>query len=140
MALLPAGAGADPLKSDACGASLAGLQASRGRGADARAIEAARQQALRDCLGGSGEARRPSPVAREPIAVPPPVVALPEPPAPAPAAPSPPAVDIERPPVITSCDTGGCWDSHGTRLNRAGPLLIGPHGACTTSGATVYCP
>jgi len=25
-------------------------------------------------------------------------------------------------------------------LNRAGPQLIGPRGACTTVGATVYCP
>jgi hypothetical protein len=61
-----------------------------------------------------------------------------EPAQPVPARPASPP--IEPPPVVTACDLGGCWDSNGTRLNRAGPQLIGPRGACTTVGATVYCP
>jgi hypothetical protein len=57
-----------------------------------------------------------------------------------PAVPTLPAPPIERPAVITSCDTGGCWDSNGTRLNRAGPILIGPGGTCVTTGLQVHCP
>ncbi|TFZ00773.1 hypothetical protein EZ313_20215 [Ramlibacter henchirensis] len=137
-ALLPLhAAAADPLKSDACGASLSALDSARRQGSAAQ-VEALRQQATRDCLGGSGDARRPSPVAREPIVVPPPVITA-EPAQPSnPAPPAPPV--FQPPPVVTSCDLGGCWDSNGTRLNRAGPLLIGPRGACVTSGATVHCP
>jgi hypothetical protein len=138
--LLPAAVGADPLKSGECGQSLAALEAARAdRGAGAR-LEALRQQATQACLGGSGEARRPSPVAQPPIVVPPPIVAVPAPAeAPRPA-PPPSPVAIQRPPVLTSCDAGGCWDSNGGRLNRAGPTLIGPGGACVVTGQVVHCP
>jgi hypothetical protein len=131
---------ADPLKSDACGASLAALQAARNDPARAAQLDALRGQATRDCLGGTGEARRPSPVAQPPIAVRPPTLeppASPRPPVPAPPAPP---VTIDRPAVITNCDAGGCWDSEGRRLNRAGPVLLGPGGPCVTSGQSVQCP
>lgn len=130
---------ADPLKSPACGEALAALQAARGAGA--ADVDARRGAATRACLGGTGAASRPAPVAREPIAVPPPTIALPTPqPLPGPpAAPSPPLA-VDRPPVITACDAGGCWDSNGTRMHSAGPLLIGPAGVCTTAGNTVRCP
>jgi hypothetical protein len=133
-------AGSDSLKSDACGRDLAALQAARAPGSDRTAaqVEALRREATQACLGGNGDARRPSPTAQAPLVVPPPTVALPRsiPPVP-PMVPAPP---IERPAVITSCDSGGCWDSNGRRLNRAGPLLIGPGGACVSSGLQVRCP
>lgn len=130
----------DPLKSDACGRNLAALQAARapGSGKTPAQLEVLRREATQACLGGKGEARRPSPTAQEPVAIPPPSVALPRsiPPAAAPPAVPP----VRQPAVIISCDTGGCWDSNGTRLNRAGPLLIGPGGACVSSGLQVRCP
>jgi len=130
----------DPLKSDACGRYLAALQAARAPGSDRTQaqVEALRRDATQACLGGSGEARRPSPTAQAPILVPPPTVALPR--SVPPVSPPLPAPPIERPAVITSCDSGGCWDSNGTRLNRAGPMLIGPGGACVASGLQVHCP
>jgi hypothetical protein len=134
LAATPAWA-ADPLKSGACAEALATLQR-----ADADHREAARGAATRACLGGSGVAQRPSPTAQAPLVVPPPIIDVPAPPRPPVELPPSPAVAIERPPVITACDAGGCWDSNGTRLNSAGPMLIGPGGACTTAGAVVRCP
>lgn len=129
----------DPLKSPACGAALDALQSARAQG-DASRVEVARAQASRACLGGSGQAQRPSPVAPSPVTVDAPVTVPRQPPR-APVTPPPPAtVTIERPPVLTHCDPAGCWDSDGRRLNRAGAMLIGPRGACTTAGATVHCP
>lgn len=125
-----------PLKSPSCESAIATLQAARS-GADAAAVDIARRRASQACLGGSGEATRPSPVARAPIAVPAPVIAVPDLP---PLQPPQPTVRVDRPSVITSCDPGGCWDSNGTRLNGAGPVLIGPRGACTASGGFVHCP
>ena len=124
-----------------CGRSIAALQAARAGSDTTAEVEALRRQAILACLGGSGEARRPSPTARPPVVVAPPVIEVPpEPQAPV-AAPAPPPLEIERPPpVVTSCDAGGCWTSDGTRLNRAGPQLIGPGGACVTSGNVVRCP
>jgi hypothetical protein len=133
----------DPLKSAGCEQRLDALNAARIAGAQANAerIEVLRRQATQACLGGTGAATRPSPVVREPLAVAPPTIEMPHPSrTPLPAAPAPPPVAIERPAVITSCDAGGCWDSNGTRLNRAGPVLLGPGGVCTTVGSTVRCP
>ncbi|WP_332815810.1 hypothetical protein [Ramlibacter sp.] len=130
---------ADPLKSFACGRSLAALQAARAT-AGRDDVEAIRREAAQACLGGQGEAQRPAPTAQPPLVVPPPVVEPPVPPPAAVAAPAPPPVAIEQPPVVTSCDAAGCWTSEGTRLNRSGPLLIGPGGACVTSGHVVRCP
>ena len=45
-----------------------------------------------------------------------------------------------RPQAMTMCDPGGCWDSEGRRVNRAGPVLVTPRGACVAQGATVQCP
>jgi hypothetical protein len=132
--------GSDPLKSDACARSLAALEAARAPGSDRTPaqVEVLRREATQACLGSHGDARRPSPTAQAPVVVPPPVVALPR--SVPPVAATVPAPPIERPAVITSCDPGGCWDSNGTRLNRAGPLLIGPGGACVTTGLQVHCP
>ena len=130
----------DPLKSDACGRALSALQAARapGSGRQPAEEEALRRDATQTCLGGSGDAHRPSPTAQAPLVVPPPTVALPR--STPPREVTPPAPAIEHPPVITACDAGGCWDSDGRRLNRAGPVLIGPGGACVTAGVQVHCP
>ena len=137
-AVVPARAmAADPLKSEACGERLAALESARRQSPGSAQVEALRQHATRACLGGGGEAQRPSPTAQAPVLVPPPVITA-EPAQPVPT--RPPSPPIDPPPVVTSCDLGGCWDSNGARLNRAGPQLIGPRGACTTVGATVYCP
>lgn len=98
-------------------------------------LERARQRTALACLGqanGSG-VRAPQPV----IVVPPTVTAAP--PLPLIVAPPPPVM-VPRLPVITSCDPGGCWDSDGTRLHRAGPNLMGPRGLCTVQGNVLNCP
>ncbi|WP_369798999.1 DUF4124 domain-containing protein [Caenimonas sp. SL110] len=41
---------------------------------------------------------------------------------------------------ITNCDSGGCWDSAGTRYNRSGGTLFGPRGACVQTGTMLRCP
>jgi hypothetical protein len=139
----PARASGDPLKSAACGAALAALQAAReaAPGASGGAVESRRQQAAQACLGGGEAPRRPSRALQSPVVVPPPVIAPPGPPAAArvPAAPAPP-VEVGRPPVITSCDANGCWASDGSRLNRIGPQWMGPSGPCSVQGGLAYCP
>lgn len=130
----------DPLKSHQCGQALAGLQAARSDPPEAGRLEALRQQATQACLGGTGDARRPSPVVQPPIAVKPPVIEVPQSRAPPVAGAPPPAPAIPRPAVLTTCDAGGCWDSEGRRLNRAGPVLVGPGGTCIASGSGVLCP
>lgn len=137
LAMAPRAMAQDPLKSPACGEQLATLESARRQAPASARVESLRREATRTCLGGSGEGFRPSPTAQAPLVVPPPVTTA----APAqPVPPRPPSQPIAQPPVVTSCDPGGCWDSNGTRLNRAGPQLIGPRGACTTVGETVYCP
>jgi hypothetical protein len=52
-----------------------------------------------------------------------------------------PAVPRAPPPLsVTSCDALGCWANDGTRLQRAGPGLLGPRGYCSTAGAALSCP
>lgn len=107
-------------------------------GAEKDEVAALKKRTAQACFG---TVRNPSPnpgrVARPPVVVPPPATAAR--PALPPAAPPPP-VAIQRPPAITSCDAGGCWDSNGTRLNRMGPGLSGPSGPCTAQGGFAYCP
>jgi hypothetical protein len=139
--LAAAAPGADPLKSPACGQAVDALvQARSAAEQDARLssrVEPLRQRAARVCLGVTENTQPSGRLAQPPQRVPPPAIEPPRPPVTA-AAPPPPA--IERPPVVTSCDPGGCWDSYGTRLNRAGPNLIGPQGLCTVHGALLNCP
>jgi hypothetical protein len=133
--------GDDPLKSPACGAALAGLQAARQGGADAARVEALRSSAAGTCLGGAAPPVRPGRVARAPEVVPPPQVTVPARPA-APAAPAlpPPAVPIERPALPATCDPSGCWTSDGTHLRHVVPSVPGPAGPCVAQGGVVYCP
>ena len=157
----------DPLKSTECRRALDALQVREGSAASAPkparpadpyeaeasapALERARRDAARICLGGKGDPERPA----QHIAVPPisvaPVTARPASPAPSvvpqavlrpvPAAPS--ALDVKprpAPPIVTACDATGCWASDGSRLQRAGPNLLGPRGLCTTVGVMLQCP
>ena len=138
LGLLSAGsvhAQGDPLKSDACGASLQALQAARTEGRND--VEALRRAATQACLGGRGDARRPSPTAQAPNVVPPPVIEG----GPRPAVVEPPPPAYTPPAVITHCDVGGCWDSSGRHLPRVGPDVVSPAGTpCVPSGLAVVCP
>lgn len=129
----------DRLGTPECKSARAALEQALAReGVGTDEIGALKKSTAQACFGTS---REPPPrsgrAARPPVAVPPPAAAArPSPPAPAP----PPPVVIQRPPAITSCDAGGCWDSNGTRLNRMGPGLSGPSGPCTVQGGFAYCP
>lgn len=141
-ALLPAGAqDGDPLKSPACGAALADLQAARAAGTGAAAVETLRAGAASVCLGSAAVPQRPGRLAQPPVAVPAPQVEVPAraAPLPPPAAPLPP-VAIERPAVPATCDANGCWTTDGTHLRHVPPGQAGPRGVCTQQGGLVVCP
>lgn len=139
----------DPLHAPACREALRALeQAERdapdpaGRAASAvpGALAAARRQVARICLAGPPDppvpplTRLQPPLAMPPVSVPPmrPPAGVPGPSI---------AVPTPRAPVtITACDPTGCWASDGSRLQRAGPQLLGPRGPCTTAGALLNCP
>jgi hypothetical protein len=139
----------NPIDSAACRRTLDTLEARESAAAAERASSAARaavalarRQAALACLGGpdiaasTPQRAAPPPVLVTPSAVTPrpPAAAAPSPrPPPAPRAPAPPV-------TIGACDATGCWASDGTRLQRAGPNLLGPRGVCTTSGPFVQCP
>ena len=154
----------DPLESTECRRALAVLsaqenavaEASRASGGvtanDLRLIDAtlapARRSAARACLArradpatlSSPPLGRPPPTATAPLAVAPASTAAPTTATPRVAPLGPPAAAVERPYAITSCDAGGCWANDGSRLNRVGPNLWGPHGICTVQGSLVQCP
>jgi hypothetical protein len=69
--------------------------------------------------------------------VPAPVVETVRPPAPTSA---PPPLQIPKPTPVTTCDAGGCWDSGGRHLERIGPQLVGPRGACSVQADAAQCP
>jgi len=75
--------------------------------------------------------------ARGPSTPPSPTLPYPTTPSPPPTLVSPPAA----PPVITTCDVGGCWDSSGRRYTGNGPMLVSPSGRpCQRVGAMLQCP
>lgn len=131
----------DPLKSPACGAALAQLQAARQAQAAGATVEALRSAAAATCLGAGAPPGRPGRVLQAPIVVPPPQVEVPAraAPLPAPVLPPPP-VAVQRPPAPVLCDAGGCWSGDGTHLQHLPPSLVGPRGLCTQQGGLVYCP
>ena len=112
-------------RTDTCSQAIVDYEASA-RGADSQ------ERVRRACYPGPGRV----PVPREPISVdgtakdaarlpspPPPVISLPK-----------------SPPVLTLCDTGGCWDNLGNRYSGTGTVLYGPGGApCTRSGDRIDC-
>lgn len=133
--------GGDPLKSEACGAALASLQASRGSGAGSAQVESLRSAAARACLGTAVQPTRPSRIAQPPVVVPPPQIEVPPQAATLPpVALPPPPVAIDRPLSPALCDAGGCWVNDGTHLRQVLPSMVGPRGPCTTVGGTVSCP
>lgn len=138
-ATLPAHAQEDPLKSPACGAALASLQAARQAQAGATRVEALRSQAAATCLGMAAAPSRPSRVLQAPIAVPPPQIE-PTPVAPPslPAlAPPPPPLAVQRLPLPSTCDANGCWVDDGTHMRQVPPTLTP---LCTQQGGTTSCP
>ena len=142
-AALPLHAQDDPLKSPACGAAIASLQAAREGRADAGRVEALRSQAATACLGMGSPPARPSRALQAPVQVPPPQVDVP---IAAPAIPGlpaltppPPAVAVDRLPVPATCDGNGCWVNDGTHMRQVPPSLMGPNGMCTQQGGLVYC-
>ena len=102
-------------------------------------VKALRADAARTCLGAEAEAAPPAQRFSAPLAVPPVVVerSLPLPPM---RAPSSAPVRSAPPKVITACDAMGCWASDGTRVQRIGPILQGPHGVCSVAGSVLQCP
>ena len=160
----------DPLHSAECRSALQALQveesavgpasrvaspaASAPRAADGTRVDSptrprspklatARRQAAAACLAGRADPPAlPQRLAQPAIAVPP--VTEPRPPVPSAmrpgtALPSP-ALPVPGPTTVLSCDIGGCWANDGSRLNRVGPTLWGPRGACTVQGTLLQCP
>lgn len=115
--------------------------AARDRGARA-ALESARRQAAIACLGGRDTPASAPLRAAQPSATTAPLPARSPGTTPSTASPpvSPPVPRAAAPVIITACDATGCWASDGTRLQRAGPNLLGPKGLCTTSGSLLQCP
>ena len=136
--------GADPLHSRECDAARAVLESALDEAAhktagSAKRLAAARQQAMGACLGRESGERERSGAPEPPIVVPAPMMQVPRAPAlPTTPGPLPPA--YTPPAVVTTCDSTGCWDSNGRRIERLGPMLVGPRGACTEVGGTVRCP
>lgn len=144
----------DALHATACRQALAALQ-EREAAADVSAAEpahqatlaqlkAARDHAARTCLQSrTDRPALPGRLAQPPMgAVPPPLATLPQlaPLPPPPAGISVPPLRIAPPVSITACDALGCWASDGTRLQRAGPNLLGPHGFCSAPAGVLHCP
>ena len=138
---------ADPLRSPACLDALDVLRARELVLAPTRTPDAGllalRRRAAAVCLGvrddapaTAGRAAQP-PLSMTTEAVrSPAVIAIP-----LPTAVRPPAVAIPAPPLATlQCDAVGCTASDGSRLNRMGPNLWGPGGACIALGPVLQCP
>ena len=137
----------DPLSSSECAAARDELQQALTAPAASRQdrldrVAQARQRAALRCLGADSGTRERSGAPATPQVVPPATMSQrPAPPTlPAAAPPPPPPLAPPRPAAITNCDPGGCWDSDGQRLNRMGPLLMGPRGQCTVQGGLLNCP
>ncbi len=135
---------ADLMKTPQCLQAREDLDAALATGGPPARLAAAREQAGLKCLG-----EKPPPLPEGRFVPPPeplaplrlrPAPALAPAPATAPIAPPPRPLAIPRPPVITSCDAAGCWDSDGTRYHQQGPVLLGPRGVCTVQAGLLNCP
>ncbi|MCA0242673.1 MAG: hypothetical protein LCI02_17625 [Proteobacteria bacterium] len=117
-------------------ASAASAATSSGR------LTAARRQAAVACLGPAAAAASGPPLGARQVLPPAPAMGIGVPRLVSPSsAAAPPPVPAPRPPVsITSCDPVGCWASDGSRLQRAGPMLIGPRGMCSSAAGVLSCP
>ena len=141
----------DLMKTPACIEARQQLEQVLAKGGPRSRLDEVRQQAALQCLGVKApplpEGRFvPPAVSVDPIRLRP-ELSLPaaairpsSPPAAVQVAPPLPPVAIPRPPVLTTCDPGGCWDATGARYNQQGPVLLGPRGACTQQGGLLNCP
>ena len=106
-------------------------------------LAAARRQAAAACLAGRADPPALPQRFAQPAATVTPVTGpgspMPEATRPGTALPSP-ALPAPALTTVLSCDTGGCWANDGSRLNRVGPTLWGPRGACTVQGTLLQCP
>lgn len=105
-------------------------------------LQALRRDSARACLGGSGD---PGPATQAVVPAPTARPLLPSPSGSlAPTAPAtsalPPLELPTRPNYLVGCDPTGCRSSDGTVMQRVGPTLVGPRGACSVEGAVVRCP
>jgi len=107
----------------------------QGSPADPATLAPYRKGVARECLGKEDPAPERTP--RPPVAVAP--VASPRPAIPPAPAALPPPVQIPPLRTVTQCDPSGCWTSDGIRLNRMGPILVGPLGACTVQSRVLSC-
>lgn len=123
-------------------AALASARGASAPGAGAAALQPWRERAARACLGAGPRTVTPARTAQPPVTVPPVTAGRPltAPIAPPPPTPSPPATRSDTLLTVVACDATGCWASDGSRLNRAGPNLVGPRGTCTLQGAVLRCP
>jgi hypothetical protein len=142
----------DALRTPECHEALAALQAqeeraladldrqpdSARRDAWRKQLVAPRRRAAQACLKGSGEAPPPHQVALPPVSVPP-IAPLPPTRSEPPARPATSAPVVPPLLTITTCDAGGCWASDGSRVNRVGGALVGPHGLCTEAAGVLSC-
>jgi hypothetical protein len=132
----------DPLASGECQLARQALQLALSAAADnphdkAAPLAQARERTALACLGAADSSLATT-RSRQPALVVPPIV--PAAPAPRVIAAPPPPMTIPRASVITACDAGGCWDSNGQRLQRAGPNLMGPRGPCVAQDQSFNCP
>ena len=144
--------GTDPLTSPACVRALDVLRAqeaamlssgrppgaARAGAAELATLKPYRKRVAHECLGKEDAVlERPPrpPVVVAPVAVPPSAVPAKQ------GALSPPSPPVQLPPLrtVTQCDPSGCWTSDGVRLNRLGPLLVGPPGVCTVQSGVLSC-
>lgn len=141
--------GTDPLKSLACVQALEAIQAqeaamlssgkpqgaARAGAAELATLTPYRKRVAHECLGKEDPVLERPP--RQPVAVAP--VTLPPSTVPAKPEAMPPSPPVQLPPLrtVTQCDPSECWTSDGVRLNRLGPLLVGPPGACTVQSGVL---
>lgn len=134
----------DPIRSPECMAARAELDqtaddaARKVAGAKERLVKA-RKEVLEACLGHETGERARAGAPNPAITVAPPVMQVPRETR-APVMAPPPSVAYTPPAVVTTCDSAGCWDSSGHRLNNLGPMIVGPRGPCTVVGGIAHCP
>lgn len=120
----------------------AALGAPAGRGSDDQVrlklqIDRSRGLVAQRCFGREADAPISDRAAQAPVAAP--LIGVPRAPAAAAGRAAPPPVQVQRPATLGVCDSTGCWDSSGTRLNSSGPVLMGPSGTCVAQAGTVNC-
>lgn len=120
----------------------AALAAPAGRSADDQVrlklqIERSRGLVAQRCFGREADTPIPGRAAQAPV--PAALVGVPAPVTTPAVGAAPPPVQVQRPTTLGVCDSTGCWDSSGTRLNSSGPVLMGPSGSCVAQAGVVTC-